>query len=619
MIRILSLEQNAKYRDRLRVLWANKLSLCEHVDEIRSIIRNLYIPNEYLEQLHNELNRAGVHAPYSVRSSSIYEDMGSHSAPGVFETFLNVSDEMLLSAIRKCWMSNFSLKSMFYFGNQFRTFDEIKMGVMIQTMQPGDYAGIMFTANPVTGKKEIVVELTGVISEKLTDGAEAGQKIIIDPVTGDYKSTYAFEQRFIEDLIHTSNTLSSHFEREVDIEWCVKDDEIYVIQVRPITTLDNSEKTDDSVTQICSISEIDRLHSEGVGLERSIAHWKGKKQHFNRSCDKMGVPHLSWYFVENYNNTIKDELNQCILNFSGEYVTFALNSTLIDVVKRKEEAIQFVDEMFQKEQREHSIFSVRDIPMNQLSVISNVIEDDVVYIEAIEGIMKGLKTGELRGTSLKIAKDGTILAKEEYHEKKRYEITFPSGETYFVDNEITSFDAYESKFKIIAEYTRRLYADGQVGAVEWWICGEQIFAADISLNVVERELITSDTEMFYVSRGMIDGQTYIINDEEVEELNQLAFGTGISVDRIDAGVMNNICYKKIREAIMERRKCNRIILVVRKPYLGIAPILDLVDGVIFEEASMLCHLSVILREKKIPGIVVGEQFASIQDKEMIQI
>lgn len=614
MMRVLSFECNAEINDRLRVLWANKLSLMEHIDEIHREIMNLIIPKTYLELLLMELKEHNICVPYSVRSSSIYEDMNNNSAPGVFESFLNVSEDELANTIKKCWASNFSMRSVFYFGNEFKSFDDIRMGVIIQNMQPGDCAGIMFTVNPVTAEDELVVEITERYSDGLTDGAVAGKRLLIEPEQRKVKNGGAVDKKVIDLLADLVLDLRKVFRDNLDIEWCIKDDLVYLLQVRPVSIVCEQESREEKENRIFSISEIDLINCKGTGLEKRVLRWRGKKQYFNRSCERVGVRHLEWYFVENYNKEMDGEIEKYISRFKGEYVTLAVNETLIDVVKKRDEVLSFMKEY--GEVGEKNVISFRDIPMNEVSVISNVVDGDIVYLEAIDGIMKGLKTGELKGSSYQVNADGTIVKKQEYHEPQKYMIEFPSGNTFLVPNNNHSFKGYEEQFLHIADLTRRLYKDGQRGAVEWWICGNEVFAADISLSEMNINFLDDNTT-YFISKGRISGSAYCLDEDSIEELNKISFGTAISVDKIEIGAISNRIFLRLKQELEQYGQKDEVVLIVRKPYLGIAPLLNYVSGVVFEEASMLCHLSVMLREKGIPAVVVGDKFNRIKNGERI--
>ena len=321
-----------------------------------------------------------------------------------------------------------------------------------------------------------------------------------------------------------------------------------------------------------------------------------------------------WYFVKNFDEKYKSRIQEVLDQFSGEYVTIAVNETLADVVKRKEEVCDFMEEY--SACNPHCIISFREVPINELSVISNYIPEKGIYMEVIDGILKGLKTGEMRGTIYEYDFAGNRIAEREYREKMKYTIEFPSGNTCLVPNDKIELKKYEKIFQTIAVWTKKLYEENQMGAVEWWICDKKIYAADISVNR-DTIQITPDDDAGCISDGSLEGYAYVIDEKTVVQLKDIAFGVGISVDRIDDSVFENHVLSDIKNQLIALNKEGHVILCIERPHLGVAPLLDHVSGVVFEEASMLCHLSVMLREKKIPAYTVGGQFHKIKTGQYI--
>src|SRR3990167_8112157 len=101
------------------------------------------IEKEALEAF-GELNAEKV----AVRSSAIAEDSVGASWAGQLETYLNVSKENLIEAIRKCWESIHSERASFYATQKNINEDELAVGVVVQKMVVSEVSGIMFTINP---------------------------------------------------------------------------------------------------------------------------------------------------------------------------------------------------------------------------------------------------------------------------------------------------------------------------------------------------------------------------------------------------------------------------------------------------------------------------------------
>ena len=178
---------------------------------------------------------------FSVRSSANVEDGSEHSFAGQFETFLNVPEEEVLNRIKDIVSSaqNESVKA--YSGEGQK---DIRMNIIVQDMVDSEISGVIFTSNP-----------QGILNESvITAGRGLGEGVVqslVDTTSYYYNTTdkiFYYEGKedllspdMIEDLIEQSVRMKDLFGEYLDIEFAIKDDKIYFLQVRPITTL----KTDD--------------------------------------------------------------------------------------------------------------------------------------------------------------------------------------------------------------------------------------------------------------------------------------------------------------------------------------------------------------------------------------
>jgi len=190
---------------------------------------------------------------FSVRSSAISEDGEKSSYAGQYETFLNVDRSLLLEKIQECWQSAYKENVRSYEeimvedaqkdNEKPKCFDEFNMGVIIQKMINPDYSGVLFAANP-----------NGILNEMVVvSGVGEGSNVVEDkvPVCTYYYNTtdkiYYFEKQDeakeldineFEEIIESGKKIHNIFNNYMDIEWCIKDNELYILQARPITTLD---------------------------------------------------------------------------------------------------------------------------------------------------------------------------------------------------------------------------------------------------------------------------------------------------------------------------------------------------------------------------------------------
>ncbi|GLW35895.1 PEP/pyruvate-binding domain-containing protein [Actinoplanes regularis] len=161
--------------------------------------------------------------PVAVRSSATAEDLPDASFSGQYDTFLDVTGiDQLIAAIEKCWASVRSPRAVAYRAT--RGLPEPEMAVIVQRMITATTAGVLFTANPVTGNRtEMLVESTAGPGTGVVDGTAPVDRF--SPAEG-------------TPLRALGERLQQHFAAPQDVEWAIDDDrKLWLLQSRPITTL----------------------------------------------------------------------------------------------------------------------------------------------------------------------------------------------------------------------------------------------------------------------------------------------------------------------------------------------------------------------------------------------
>ncbi len=179
---------------------------------------------------------------YAVRSSSYLEDSRENSFAGQFNTYLNVKDKDIPKRVKDCFNSvnNQNIKD--YKSKKKIKENNIKMDVIIQKMVKSDYSGVLFTSNPQGLLNETVVVV----------GKGLGNKIVedkVDTTTYYYNNTdnnYYYEgkknllkEEQLLELINLSKEIKKILGEYLDIEFAIEKNKIYILQARPITTIDD--------------------------------------------------------------------------------------------------------------------------------------------------------------------------------------------------------------------------------------------------------------------------------------------------------------------------------------------------------------------------------------------
>jgi rifampicin phosphotransferase len=234
--------------------------------EIRRTLEGISIPDDLAAEITRSVARLGEQAAYAVRSSATAEDLPTASFAGQQDTYLNVvGPAAILQHVSRCWASLFTERAVTY---RLRNgFDQrkVQMAVVVQQMVFPQAAGILFTADPVTGNRKVAsVEASFGLGEalvsgrvnadvyKVRDGEVVAKSVATKRLAMYATSAGGTQEQAIEPeqqdqpaltdaqvlrLAQLGRRIEAHFGRPQDIEWCLVDDDFQIVQSRPITTL----------------------------------------------------------------------------------------------------------------------------------------------------------------------------------------------------------------------------------------------------------------------------------------------------------------------------------------------------------------------------------------------
>ena len=182
---------------------------------------------------------------FSVRSSSCVEDSSENSFAGQFDTFLNVAREDVAEKIVECVCSLYNENVLEYMDRAGLDINNLEMNVIVQRMVNSDVSGIVFTANP-----------QGILNETvIVAGRGLGENVVSDRIdtTSYYYSLtddiyyYDGKENLLSDetvrlIVETSKKICSLFTDYTDIEFAVENGRLFILQARPITTLNNKNQ-----------------------------------------------------------------------------------------------------------------------------------------------------------------------------------------------------------------------------------------------------------------------------------------------------------------------------------------------------------------------------------------
>jgi rifampicin phosphotransferase len=209
----------------------------------------------------------GSNVPVAVRSSATAEDLPFASFAGQQDTYLNVvGADAVVAAVRRCWASLWTDRAVAYRATQKIDPHSVRLAVVIQKMVESAIAGVLFTANSVTGRRrQAVIDASPGLGEAVVSGAVNPDHFVVDTASGEILERRIGDKRVairskrdggteriesssasqacltdaqIRALAALGARVEAHYGSPQDTEWAIDaDGTLWLTQARPITTL----------------------------------------------------------------------------------------------------------------------------------------------------------------------------------------------------------------------------------------------------------------------------------------------------------------------------------------------------------------------------------------------
>jgi pyruvate,water dikinase len=207
----------------------------------------------------------------AVRSSATAEDLPEASFAGQQETFLNVhSEKDLMDKVRKCWSSLYTPRAIFYREKQGFPHNKVALAVVVQRMVNSKVSGVMFTSDPITGDPTILIEAGLGLGEAIVGGEITPDTYYVDQKDMNIKNKIVQKQTWkytknekgnsikarvspgnqdaqklpnkqIVEVAMLGKRIEDHYDQPMDVEWCLEDNKVYIVQARPVTTIKSGQ------------------------------------------------------------------------------------------------------------------------------------------------------------------------------------------------------------------------------------------------------------------------------------------------------------------------------------------------------------------------------------------
>src|SRR5215211_462495 len=242
--------------------------LAELAAAARASLSEASVPDDLVEAIttaYRELGN-GASVPVAVRSSATAEDLPYASFAGQQDTYLNVvGADAVIDAVRRCWASLWTDRAVSYRASNGIDHRSVRLAVAVQRMVEAEVAGILFTANPLTGRRrQAVIDAALGLGEAVVSGAVNPDHFVVNTATGEIVERRLGDKRVavmaagdngtkrvelagngdkaslgddqIRALAALGARVEAHYGAPQDIEWAI-DGKIWLLQARPITTL----------------------------------------------------------------------------------------------------------------------------------------------------------------------------------------------------------------------------------------------------------------------------------------------------------------------------------------------------------------------------------------------
>ncbi|TDE59037.1 pyruvate, phosphate dikinase [Nonomuraea mesophila] len=222
------------------------------------------MPAGIAEEIRRAYAALGDDVPVAVRSSATAEDLPGMSFAGQQDTYLNIRGDAVLDAVRRCWASLWNPRAIAYRDRNGVPHDEVALAVVVQELVDAEAAGVMFTADPVTGARdETVINASWGLGEAVVGGqvtpdtvvvsggavvrSRTGDKTVMtvrtptgtqeQPVPAGLRGEAVLDAAQAVELAGIGARIQELYGTPMDVEWALRDGAFAVVQARPITGL----------------------------------------------------------------------------------------------------------------------------------------------------------------------------------------------------------------------------------------------------------------------------------------------------------------------------------------------------------------------------------------------
>lgn len=527
----------------------------------------------------------------AVRSAGVAEDLESHSFAGIYTTKLGVTGEAeLLAAVLDVWRSGFSRSALV----ERLAAGELKPGnpvcIIVQAMVDADQAGVAFSTDPLTGRPDCVVEAVSGIGEALVSGEVEGRRATFrhDAAPAELEQEMAHP---LWPVAVACREIARRWGKPVDIEWAIEDGVVKLLQVRAITTLDA-----DTTSSTEPVLFWSNLYGDGPDdqfaayepLPEFARYFRSKRKRIYDFSFANGLGISAAILFRANANGLRDPdmASRISALFAAPEVIVDISDRIRQIIMPSQTLVEALLGLMPDPERIFT-FVVRDFVRGDIGIISEPLpgSDDGVVLEWTADGLLAINRGIADTRNATLHPDGA-------------------------GGDLPPLDAGNLERLRLAT----LAAQQSMGPVrlEWVAAGRNLYALDFSA-ISSGSGPVADGDI--IAHGFVEGRAMALEIDEV--LHALSVAPSVSLTNIpDARLLGSSV-----GAILDRIALHdaKPIIVVERPYAALAALLPYTSGFVFERASTLCHLSILLREHGMPAMQSATLFEAARAADYLRI
>jgi rifampicin phosphotransferase len=537
-----------------------------------------------LNILQKALNFARIDNQYdiAVRSSATCEDSEANSFAGHFHSKIGL---MTLNEVLE------SIDQVIDSLKRVPLKDSCKMGVILQKRIDASFSGLAFSSNPISAKRnECVINVTSGLNDKLTSGQVAGEQIIVNRTEESYKiSAYTtkISESDINKIASYASKIEHYLEQPIDIEWCIEKatGKLYLLQCRPVTGILHLEEP---IVQICLENE-SRLPSIVIHKNKVAVRLLAQRHNVLMSrAYLVNSNHLKKQ-IEIHNFQPVKSTNFCKGYSAVLIYPESINGKIVRFFTSHAEIEKTITRITQTSALHSwvSIVILQEIYEPEFTGIARR-SDDKLIIEIAKGHF--IPKGVVPTSQYVVDKEGNLLTSKEVIQDRYFRIEGEQIQEVKLNAKDSLLSLPQNILSQIAQSLFSLPLSEKI-LIEFGLLKNE----DSELETYLIDLVEEKNDKLpnlqiinegVISQGIITGEVVILQQDfqESEDFN-FHFHDDFSFDNDSE---------------------NSCIYVCSSPYISLLDIIRRSNpkkiGFIFREASVLCHLAIILRENNIPAI-----------------